>query len=88
MIVDEPGEWVLWLVRRQGRGVSVRVVGRFGSQVAAVRHGVRLGRATPPGAVRYYVREAGRHLSRDPARYRWMSRAAGAATGGRAPARR
>jgi hypothetical protein len=86
MIVAEPGEWVLWLVRRQGRGVSVRVVGRFASQVAAVRHGVRLGRATPPGAARYYVREAGRHLSRDPARYRWMSEAGGAAVGGRAPA--
>jgi hypothetical protein len=74
MIVAEPGEWVLWLVRRQGRGVSVRVVGYFNSQLAAVRHGVRLGRATPPGAVRYYVRAAGRHLSRDAARYAWARR--------------
>jgi hypothetical protein len=88
MIVPEPGEWVLWLVRpHQGR-VTVRIVGRFSSQGAAVRHGVRLGRATAPGAVRYYVREAGRHLPRDPARYAWVPRDGGVVAGGRAPARR
>jgi hypothetical protein len=88
MVEAEPGEWVLWLVRPYQGRLTARIVGRFSSQGAAVRHGVRLGRATPPGAVRYSVREAGRHLSRDPARYPWLREDRGAAAGGRAPARR
>jgi hypothetical protein len=85
----EPGKWLLWQVRPWGLRMTVRVIGRYETQEAAVRVGVRLGRTLPKGAaMRYYVRPQGCHLPRDPARYAWAHRDGGAAAGGRAPARR